>query len=49
MLAQSQAQPPALAPLNADIAAADAAIAKAQARLLAESNARILQVTRGSR
>ncbi len=49
MLAQSQAQPPALAPLNPDIAAADAAMAKGQARILAGSKARILQVTGGSR
>jgi hypothetical protein len=47
--AATRAQPPALAPLNPDIAAADAAMAKAQARILAESNARILQVTGGSR
>jgi len=38
-----------LAPLNADLAAADDAMSKAQARILAESNARILAVTGGSR
>jgi len=41
-----QAQTTGLAPLNADIAAADEAMAKAQARILADSNARILAVTR---
>jgi len=34
-----------LAPLDADIAAADDAMSRAQARILAESNARILAVT----
>ncbi|MGE5565950.1 MAG: hypothetical protein ACM3YN_07345 [Parcubacteria group bacterium] len=44
--AAMQAQSPGLAPLNPEIAAADEAMARVQARILAESNARILQVTR---
>lgn len=47
--AAMQAQTPGPAPLNADIAAADEAMTRAQARILAESNARILAVTGGNR
>lgn len=44
-----QATAPGLAPLNPDLAAADEAMARAQARILADSNARILAITGGSR
>lgn len=46
---RAQGQPAGLAPLDANIAAADAAMTQARARILAESNARILRVTGGSR